>query len=44
MIKVKFYNNVEDRLLKFAVIVSKSQGKWVLCKHKKRSTCQLLTT
>jgi 8-oxo-dGTP diphosphatase len=38
MIEVKFYNNIEDSLLKFAVIVSKSQGKWVLCKHKKRST------
>ena len=38
MIIVNFYNSIEDDLLKFAVIVSKSQGKWVLCKHKKRNT------
>ncbi|MFT4143383.1 MAG: NUDIX domain-containing protein [Mobilitalea sp.] len=38
MLKVNFYDNVEDNLLKFAVIVAKSQGKWVLCKHKERNT------
>ncbi|WP_326909886.1 NUDIX hydrolase [Sedimentibacter sp. MB31-C6] len=38
MITVNFYNNIEDNLLKYAVIVSKSQGKWVLCKHRKRNT------
>lgn len=38
MLKVKFYDNIDDSLLKFAVIISKSQGKWVLCKHKERST------
>jgi 8-oxo-dGTP diphosphatase len=38
MLKVSFYDNVDDSLLKFAVIVSKSQGKWVFCKHKERST------
>lgn len=38
MLKVSFYDKVEDSLLKFAVIVSKSQGKWVFCKHKERST------
>lgn len=35
---VKFYDTVEDGLLKFAVIVSKSNGKWVFCKHKDRDT------
>ena len=35
---VKFYEKVEDHLLKFAVIVSKSNGKWVFCKHKERDT------
>ncbi|MBD9048522.1 MAG: NUDIX domain-containing protein [Ruminococcus sp.] len=35
---VKFYDTVEDKLLKFAVIVSKSNGKWVFCKHKERDT------
>ncbi|MGB4658530.1 MAG: NUDIX domain-containing protein [Mobilitalea sp.] len=38
MLKVNFYNSVEDRLLKFAVIVSKCEGKWVLCKHRERTT------
>lgn len=38
MLEVKFYDNIEDSLLKYAVIVSKSQGKWVLCKHRKRNT------
>jgi 8-oxo-dGTP diphosphatase len=38
MIKVDFYDSIDDGLLKFAVIVSKYEGKWVLCKHKQRST------
>lgn len=38
MIKVNFYNKIDDSLLKFAVIISKSQGKLVLCKHKNRNT------
>lgn len=38
MLKVCFYDNVDDSLLKFAVIISKYQGKWVFCKHKERST------
>lgn len=38
MTGVKFYDTVEDALLKFAVIISKSNGKWVFCKHKERNT------
>ena len=38
MLEVKFYDNVDDRLLKFAVIISKSNGQWVFCKHKDRNT------
>lgn len=38
MMKVNFYDNVDDCLLKFAVIISKYQDKWVLCKHRDRST------
>ena len=37
MVKVKFYDTVNDELLKFAVIISQSNGKWVFCKHKERS-------
>lgn len=35
---VKFYDSTDDSLLKFAVIVAKSGGKWVFCKHKERDT------
>lgn len=38
MIEVKFYETVDDSLLKFAVIVAKYKGKWVFCKHKERDT------
>lgn len=41
MLDVKFYENVDDRLLKFAVIISKSNGKWVFCKHKERNTYEV---
>ena len=41
MTKVKFYDTVADELLKFAVIISKSNGKWVFCKHKKRNTFEV---
>lgn len=36
--KVKFYDSADDKLLKFAVIIARSNGKWVFCKHKKRDT------
>lgn len=38
MLKVNFYEHIDDSLLKFAVIVSKSNGKWVFCKHRERTT------
>ena len=38
MTQVKFYDTADDSLLKFAVIVAKSNGKWVFCKHKERDT------
>lgn len=38
MIEVKFYENVDDSLLKFAVIIAKTNGKWVFCKHRERDT------
>lgn len=39
--KVNFYENVDDKLLKFAVIISKHDGKWVFCKHKERRTYEI---
>lgn len=41
MLEVKFYDNADDGLLKFAVIISKSNGKWVFCKHKERNTYEI---
>lgn len=38
---VSFYEAVEDSLLKFAVIVAKTNGKWVFCKHKERDTLEI---
>lgn len=39
--EVKFYDNVEDSFLKFAVIISKYDNKWVFCKHKERDTYEI---
>lgn len=39
--QVRFYETVEDVLLKFAVIITKSNGKWVFCKHKERETYEV---
>lgn len=41
MTEVKFYDGINDRLLKFAVIVSRANGKWVFCKHKDRNTLEI---
>ena len=39
--EVKFYDSVEDSLLKFAVIISRKNGQWVFCKHKDRDTYEV---
>lgn len=39
--EVKFYENINDELLKFAVIIAKHQDKWVFCKHKERNTYEI---
>lgn len=41
MTKVTFYENIEDELLKFAVIISKSQNQYIFCKHKNRDTWEV---
>lgn len=41
MVDVNFYDEVEDSLLKFAVIIAKTNGKWIFCKHKERNTYEL---
>lgn len=41
MIEVKFYNEIDDALLKFAVVLAKTDGKWIFCKHKERDTYEV---
>lgn len=41
MSEVLFYDHVDDDALKFAVIVSRYQGKWVFCRHKQRKTYEI---
>lgn len=41
MTEVRFYDGVDDNLLKFAVIAAKTNGKWVFCKHKNRNTLEM---
>lgn len=38
---VNFYEQVEDGLLKFAVIIAKTEGKYVFCKHRLRNTLEV---
>ena len=38
---VNFYNEVDDSLLKFAVIIAKNKGKFVFCKHRERATYEI---
>ncbi len=39
--EVKFYDNIDDDKLKFAVIVTRYQDKWLLCKHRQRDTYEI---
>lgn len=41
MLEVRFFDDVDDRLLKFAVIIARTSGKWVFCKHKQRDTLEV---
>lgn len=41
MTEVRFYDEAEDKLLKFAVIVARAEGKLVFCKHRKRKTYEI---
>ena len=40
-VEVRFYDEVEDSLLKFAVIIARSGGKWVFCRHRERTTLEV---
>ena len=41
LVEVKFYEDVDDSLLKFAVIIAKTNGKWIFCKHRDRDTYEV---
>lgn len=43
MIEVEFYeiDDIDNELLRFAVIVAKAYGKWVFCQHKERNTWEV---
>ena len=38
---VKCCDQAEDRILRFAVIIARSGGKWVFCKHRERDTLEI---
>ena len=41
MVEVNFLETIDDKLLTFAVIIAKTDGKWVFCKHKERDTYEV---
>ncbi len=41
MLNVAFYEETEDQLLKFAVIIAKTNGQWVFCRHRDRTTYEI---
>lgn len=41
VITVNFYDEVDDKLLKFAVIIARTEGNYVFCKHKERTTLEI---
>ncbi len=41
MPEVNFYDSIADELLEFAVIIAKTSGKWVFCKHRERDTYEV---
>lgn len=41
MTKINFYDKVDEKLFKFAVIIAKSNNQWVFCKHKDRDTYEV---
>ena len=40
-IEIEFYDTVADELIKFAVIITKSNEKWVFCKHRDRDSLEI---
>ena len=38
---VQFYDAIDDEKVRFAVILARFEGKWVFCKHRKRTTLEV---
>lgn len=38
---VRFYENAQDTLFRYAVILARYRGKWVFCRHKARDTWEV---
>jgi 8-oxo-dGTP diphosphatase len=41
MLEIGFHEQINDELLKFAVIIARTDGKCVFCKHKERDTYEV---
>ena len=41
LVEVRFYDSIDDSLLKFAVIIAKTDNKWVFSKHRERDTYEV---
>lgn len=41
LVEVQFYESIDDSLLKFAVIIAKTDNKWAFCKHRERDTYEV---
>ncbi len=40
-LKVNFYDEINDKDLKFAVIMARYNNKWIFCKHRQRETYEI---
>lgn len=40
-LNVKFYNEIDNKGLKFAVIMARYDNRWIFCKHKERETYEI---
>ncbi|NYB75336.1 NUDIX domain-containing protein [Sedimentibacter hydroxybenzoicus DSM 7310] len=40
-LEVKFYDEINDEDLRFAVIMAKYDSKWIFCKHRERETYEI---
>lgn len=41
MYNITFYDQIEDEKLGFAVIIARSDNKWVICKHRERNVFEM---